>query len=63
MAEEGFFFGLGPWPNVGIDMGLRVFYPPPPTIIFNCYFSKPTPPSSVLINLYNLHFLLYHFYS
>ena len=28
MAEEGLFLGLGPWPNVGIDMGLLVFYPP-----------------------------------
>ena len=28
MAEEGFFLGLDPWPNVDIDMGLRVFYPP-----------------------------------
>ena len=26
MAEEGFFLGLGPWPNVDIDMG--VLYPP-----------------------------------
>ena len=28
MAEEGFFLELGPWPNVGIDVGLLVFYPP-----------------------------------
>ena len=28
MAEEGFFLGLGPWPNVDIDMGFPVFYPP-----------------------------------
>ena len=26
--EEGFFFGLDPWPSVDIDMGLLVFYPP-----------------------------------
>ena len=24
----GVFLGLGPWPNVNIDMGLLVFYPP-----------------------------------
>ena len=28
MAEEGFFLGLGPCPNIDIDMGLLVFYPP-----------------------------------
>ena len=28
MAEEGFFLGLGPWPNVDINMGILVFYPP-----------------------------------
>ena len=28
MAEEGLFLGLGPWPNVGINVGLLVFYPP-----------------------------------
>ena len=28
MTEEGFFLGLGLWPNVDIDMGLLVFYPP-----------------------------------
>ena len=27
-TEEGFFLGLGLWPNVDIDMGLLVFYPP-----------------------------------
>ena len=27
MAEEGFFLGLGPWPNVYIDMGSPVCYP------------------------------------
>ena len=27
MIEEGFFLGLGPWPNVDIDVGLLVFYP------------------------------------
>ena len=25
MADEGFFLGLGPWPNVDIDMDLLVF--------------------------------------
>ena len=29
MADKGFFLGLGPWPNVDIDMDLLVFYPPP----------------------------------
>ena len=28
MAEEGFFLGQDPWPNVDIDMDLLVFYPP-----------------------------------
>ena len=28
MAEEGFFHGLGPWPNINIEMGLLAFYPP-----------------------------------
>ena len=28
MAEEGFFHGLGPWPNIDIEMGLLVFYFP-----------------------------------
>ena len=28
MAEEGFFLELGPWPNVDIDMGFSVLYPP-----------------------------------
>ena len=27
MAKEGFFLGLGPWPNVYIDMGSPVCYP------------------------------------
>ena len=27
MAKEGVFLGLGPWPNIDIDMGLLVFYP------------------------------------
>ena len=27
MAEEEFFFGLDPWPNVDIDMGFPVLYP------------------------------------
>ena len=27
MAEEGFFLGLGPWPNVYINMGSPVCYP------------------------------------
>ena len=33
MAEEGFFLGLGPWPNVDIDMGFPVFYPPQSSIL------------------------------
>ena len=28
VAEEGFFLGLGPWPNVDVDMGFPVFYSP-----------------------------------
>ena len=28
MTEEGFFLGLGFWPNVDIDMDLLVFYTP-----------------------------------
>ena len=28
MAEEGFLHGLGPWPNIDIEMGLLVFFPP-----------------------------------
>ena len=28
MAEEGLFLRLGPWPKVGINVGLLVFYPP-----------------------------------
>ena len=28
MAKEGFFLELGPWPNVGIDVGLLVCYTP-----------------------------------
>ena len=27
MTKERFFLGLGPWPNVDIDMDLLVFYP------------------------------------
>ena len=27
MAEEGFFLGLGPWPNVYINMGSPICYP------------------------------------
>ena len=27
-TEEGLFLGLGLWPNVDINMGLLVFYPP-----------------------------------
>ena len=32
MAENELFLRLGPWPNVGIDVGLLVFYP---HIIYN----------------------------
>ena len=28
MAEEGFFYGLGPWPSIDIETGLLVFFPP-----------------------------------
>ena len=28
MTEEGFFLGLGPWPNVYIGIGPLVCYPP-----------------------------------
>ena len=28
LAEEGFFLGLGPWPNVDVDIGFPVFYSP-----------------------------------
>ena len=43
MTEEGFFLGLDLWPNVDIDIGLLVFYPPHLSIcefiwIFSNYF-------------------------
>ena len=37
MAEEEFFLELGPWPNVDIDMGLLVFYPPQHVLCFPMY--------------------------
>ena len=41
MVEEGFFLGLDPWPNVDIDMGLRVFYPPQGSIATHIIVETP----------------------
>ena len=40
MAEEGFFLTLGLWPNVDIDMGLLVFYPPQQGFKTGIYFQS-----------------------
>ena len=39
MVEEGFSFRLSPWPNVDIDMGLLVFYPP--QMYYSIYQQQP----------------------